>query len=120
MSWIGFDLDKTLAKYSSGMAERFEIGEPIKRMVAKVKSYLRDGYEVRIFTARANKREGWDHERQIKAIEKWTKEQFGEKLKVTCEKDFEMICFYDDRAVRVEEDTGRLLSPDYPVHQGSR
>lgn len=115
MGWIGCDLDHTLAKYESGMAERFEVGEPVPRMVKRIKKHLDDGYEVRIMTARMNVIPGWDHERSRKAIEQWTKRVFGKALRVTNEKDFEMIFLYDDRAVAVEPDTGRLLSPAFPL-----
>jgi hypothetical protein len=119
MSWIGFDLDHTLAKYESGMAERAEVGEPIPKMVAKAKGYLKAGYEVRIMTARVNRMDGWDWHLQQRVIQAWCIKNIGWALRVTCEKDFEMICLYDDRAVRVEEDTGEILGPDYPVHEGS-
>jgi hypothetical protein len=117
MGWIGTDLDHTLAKYESGMAGTYKIGEPIPRMVRRIKKHLADGYEVRIMTARVNKIDGWDHERARKAIEEWCEEHLGQKLRVTNEKDFEMIFLYDDRAVAVEPDTGRLLSPKFNLRR---
>lgn len=113
MGWIGVDLDHTLAKYESGMAERHEIGAPVPRMVRRVKGWLKLGYEVRIMTARANVILGWDSNRARKAISDWCLKHIGVVLRVTCEKDFEMICLYDDRAVAVEPDTGKLLSPPF-------
>lgn len=117
MGWIGVDLDHTLAKYESGMAGTGQVGEPIPLMVERVKARLSEGWEVRIMTARVNRMPGWDHEAARKSIEEWCEEHLGQKLRVTNEKDFEMICLYDDRAVAVEPDTGRLLSPDFNLQR---
>lgn len=111
MGWIAVDLDHTLAVYESGMALRDIIGPPIPAMVKRVKRWLKRGYEVRIMTARVNKIPGWDHEHQRQLIQDWTEKVFGVRLAVTNEKDLQMIEIWDDRAVRVEADTGRKLSP---------
>jgi hypothetical protein len=108
MGYIGVDLDETLAEYEDGMAGNFQIGKPIPKMIRRIKKHLRDGYEVRIFTARVNKGPGWDHEGQRKLIEDWTLKTFGQKLQVSNEKTFGMIFFYDDRAVGVKN--GKLLN----------
>jgi len=113
MGWIGVDLDHTLAHYEAGDAGLGKIGKPIPRMLRRVKKWLKDGYEVRILTARMNRILGWDHERQRQLIGDWCEEHIGQRLQVTNEKDFNMICLYDDRAVAVEPDTGKLLSPYY-------
>ncbi len=115
MGWIGCDLDQTLAKYEDGMAAAGVIGPPIPKMVKRIQKHLSDGWEVRIFTARVNAHPGWDHERQRKLIQKWTKQVFGVELKVTNVKDFEMVFLYDDRAVSVEPGTGRLLAPPFKL-----
>ncbi len=111
MGWIGCDLDHTLARYEPGMGERNIIGTPVPRMVKRVKKWLKAGIEVRIMTARVNKYPGWDHEAARVAIGDWCLKVLGVRLRVTNEKDFEMIELWDDRAVRVEADTGRKLSP---------
>jgi hypothetical protein len=49
--WIGVDLDGCLAKYDKWVSID-HIGEPITPMVERVKRWLREGREVRIFTAR--------------------------------------------------------------------
>jgi hypothetical protein len=49
--WIGVDLDGTLAHYE-GWKGQEHIGEPIAPMVERVKGWLAEGREVRIFTAR--------------------------------------------------------------------
>lgn len=80
-------------------------------MVNLVMSYLKNGTEVRIMTARVSGSKGdRDVEEARKHIEDWTEKVFGVRLKVTNEKDFGMIALYDDRAIRVEFNTGRLLN----------
>lgn len=49
--WIGVDFDGTLAKYGKYVSPT-HCGEPVPAMVARVKRWLADGREVRIFTAR--------------------------------------------------------------------
>jgi hypothetical protein len=115
MGWIGVDLDHTLALYESGMAGLNQIGKPVPRMLRRVKGWLKQGREVRIMTARVNRMPGWDHEAQRKLVENWCLIHVGQRLQVTNEKDLAMICLYDDRAVGVEPDTGRLLSPAYKL-----
>ena len=54
--WIGVDLDGTLAYYDQWRGA-LHIGEPIPVMLERVKRWLDEGKDVRIFTARVN-REG--------------------------------------------------------------
>jgi hypothetical protein len=115
MGWIGVDLDHTLALYESGMAGLNQIGKPVPRMLRRVKGWLKQGREVRIMTARVNRMPGWDHEAQRKLVENWCLIHVGQRLQVTNEKDLGMIELWDDRAVRVEADTGRKLSPSLPL-----
>lgn len=107
--WIGVDLDGTLAHYEhyTGPAD---IGAPIPAMVERVKKWLAEGKEVRIFTARvwAGKSKN-DAEEARRAIEAWTKEHLGRVLPITSEKDFGMVELYDDRCRQVETNTGKLL-----------
>lgn len=49
--WIGVDLDGTIAEYH-GWVSPTHIGAPIPKMVERVKVWLSEGKEVRIFTAR--------------------------------------------------------------------
>lgn len=104
--WIGVDLDGTLAKYTRYKGDT-DIGDPIPKMVTRVKDWLAAGKLVRIFTARANKPAA------VKAIEKWCKLQFGKSLPVTNIKDHKMVELWDDRAHRVEKNTGVKLAADY-------
>lgn len=110
--WIGVDLDGTLAEYHGWKGER-HIGKPIPAMVDRVKAWIDRGIEVRILTARASKaaiEEGleFDWDASIAAIEKWCVEVFGIKIQITAEKDFHMIELWDDRAVSVEFNTGKI------------
>lgn len=107
--WIGFDLDGTLAEYTywQGYAH---IGPPIPKMITKVKEYLQRGSTVKIFTARVSSMCPKEElPIAIKTIEDWCLKHIGQKLEITCEKDFKLIEFYDDRAIPVEFNTGQIL-----------
>jgi hypothetical protein len=104
--WHGVDLDGTLAEYHGwkGMAD---IGKPIAPMVEQVRAWLKAGEEVRIVTARVG-----DHDWLsvgLPAVQDWCIGQFDRILTVTNVKDFGMIDLWDDRAVCVEHNTGRIL-----------
>ena len=64
--WIGVDLDGTLAHYG-GWVEPERIGQPIAPMVARIKEWLGQGIEVRIFTARALDQETLEAIREAKS-----------------------------------------------------
>jgi len=107
--WIGVDLDGTLAHYEEWVGPA-HIGEPIWQMVQRVKWWLTEGREVRIFTARVS-HDGTTarcHEAAVarSAIEGWCKEHLGVVLPVTCMKDYAMLELWDDRAVQVRMNTG--------------
>jgi len=108
--WIGFDLDRTLATYRTGMGP-CEIGEPIPLMIETAKAYIAEGWEVRVFTARVCSTGAWavrvpDIKRTIR---EWTLQHIGAALESTAEKDWMLVRLYDDRAVQVEAGTGMLL-----------
>lgn len=102
--WIGVDFDGTLAKYTSWKGAD-HAGEPIKKMVDRVKRWLKAGKDVRIFTARVT---GPDKDVARKTINDFCQEQFGQKLKITATKDQHMTELWDDRAVEVEKNTGEV------------
>jgi len=121
--WIGVDLDGTLAYYDHWCGPQ-HIGEPIPAMLARVKKWLSEGREVRIFTARV---EGGtvalsmgiqDDEacRNAALVERhirtWCKKNVGQELPVTCKKDFGMIELWDDRCVQVIPNTGRTIADE--------
>jgi hypothetical protein len=99
--WIGVDLDGTLAEYD-GWKGAGHIGAPIPLMVDRVKRWLAEGRLVKIFTARV-----WDAEPVIaKTISDWCEKHIGQRLEVTCTKDYGMVELWDDRAVQVVPNTG--------------
>ena len=110
-NWIGVDLDGTLAHYD-GFKGADVIGAPIGPMMARVYEWLEAGIEVRIVTARAaTENNPWPEQvaPAIKAIEAWCLKHVGVVLPITASKDYAMIELWDDRAVRVEKNTGRRI-----------
>lgn len=99
MGHILVDLDATLAVYDSWKGG--EIGEPVPTMAFRVRKWIADDKDVRIFTARASVPE------LIPAVEEWCVKHFGKKLPVTNVKDFSTLEIWDDRAVQVEPNTGK-------------
>lgn len=128
-SWIGFDLDGTLAKHEdregnpNGPYDHTFIGRPIPLMVNKLKEYLNKGIKCKIFTARTairmNNVEA-DYEEYYMAlpiIKAWCKEHIGQELPITSCKDYDMLYFYDDRCVQVERNTGEIIGKDLEVKE---
>lgn len=107
--WIGVDLDGTLAEYH-GWKGASHIGAPIPRMLERVKAWLAEGKDVRIFTARVyhNGMSVRVHEASVarSAIAAWCEEYIGQELRITNVKDYEMVELWDDRAVQVVRNTG--------------
>jgi hypothetical protein len=117
--WIGVDLDGTLATYPNSLGVD-GIGDPVPRMVERVKNWLALGANVRIVTARVASTmlycqisDRIDNTEfalaQTRLIEDWCIQHIGQKLPVTATKDFNMVVLYDDRAIQVECNTGRLI-----------
>ena len=107
--WIGVDLDGTLAEYG-GWKGPDHIGDPVPAMAFRVRKWLADGRDVRIFTARVSGvREGSEVDETTKGIQDWCEKHFGVRIPVTCKKDFGMIELWDDRCVQVEANTGRRM-----------
>lgn len=118
--WIGVDLDKTLAEYR-GEKQALSIGPPVPKMLALVKDWIAQGEDVRIFTARvdgglvalASGEPAGERYRDIPAIraaiEAWCLEHVGKVLPITNVKDYGMKALYDDKAIQVEPNTGRLI-----------
>ncbi len=100
--WIGVDLDGTLAYYKKGQGPT--IGEPIPAMMNRVQGWLDNGQEVRICTARAAHGEA-----EISRVRDWLKQHGLGDLQVTCQKDFEMMELWDDKAIQVKPNTGEPL-----------
>lgn len=121
--WIGVDLDGTLAKYGTWV-DPTHIGEPIAPMLERVKRWVAEGREVRIFTARAypigcvkpddQLMHQYDQRRReansaIAAIREWCARHIGRVLTITCIKDPSMDELWDDRAIQVRKNTGEIV-----------
>jgi hypothetical protein len=99
--WIGVDLDGTLAEYHGWKGPELEnIGAPVPLMLERVKRWLAEGRDVRIFTARASIQE------QVPPVIDWCRTHLGRPLPVTCGKDLAMVELWDDRAIQVVPNVG--------------
>ena len=101
--WFGVDLDGTLAVWDS-TATLDRIGPPVPTMVDYVRRMVANGIRVKIFTARAA------DPAQISKIQAWLQQNGLPDLEITNVKDYQMERLYDDRAIRVERNTGRILN----------
>ena len=125
--WVAVDFDGTL-HYRLPGAQLEELGPPVKKMVARVKKWLSEGKQVKLLTARvsdAPKRELAPedvpayvaHQRLILA--EWCKEHIGQELPMTASKDVYMYQLWDDRAVAIEGNTGKILgNPEFSAGHG--
>lgn len=125
--WIGFDFDRTLATYHKWGGPG-ELGEPIAPMVELLKR-THEKTNCKIFSARV-----WpvihydphtlsytfdptssDSARQaggiiaVKAITNWCEQHLGFRIPITTVKDIHCLRLYDDIAIQVEPNTGRLI-----------
>jgi hypothetical protein len=83
-------------------------------MVERIKQWLAEGKEVRVFTARVYEPmdcsgmapEPISKKECRKIIEEWCIKHIGQKLPITCQKDYGMIELWDDRCVQVIPNTG--------------
>ncbi len=91
-SWIGVDLDGTLAEYD-GWKGIDHIGPPKEWVREYVLQLLDYGVEVRVMTARVQ-----EGQEAIDAIEGWCNVFLGQILPVTDKKDMDMVALIDDRA----------------------
>jgi hypothetical protein len=114
MGHILVDFDGTLAEYK-GWGDG-ELGPPVPKMLERVKKWLADGKEVKVFTARV----AWLYQivspfqreeamRQRKIIQDWCEEHLGQRLEVTAIKDFSAIEIWDDRAIGVVMNKGQRI-----------
>lgn len=101
---IAVDLDGTLAHWDP--EEEYDptkIGKPVPAMVERVKDWIAQGNEVVIFTARVGDSGAFPH------IHAWLRKQGLPELKITNKKSREIAEIWDDRAVAVERNTGKVL-----------
>jgi hypothetical protein len=101
--WIGVDLDGTLARDDAeGHFEPpYPLGKPVPEMVELVKSLLAAGITVKIFSARACEPEA------IPIIQAWTEQHGLGRLEVTNQKNYDLIRYYDDRAIQILPNQGK-------------
>jgi hypothetical protein len=112
--WIGIDLDGTLAKTDDALWSAHGlnyVGEPVEKMVNRVKQWLAQGIEVRIVTARVS-REDKNNQAVRRPIVAWCIYHIGRELPITNEKDYDMVLLYDDRARQVVENTGEIVGEE--------
>ena len=124
--WVGFDFDGTLAQTVvwDTEANTLPLGEPIPEMVQTIKAYLSAGIECRIFTARVagcgrTNSQGVTDDLEFKIdqtakLSAWCLKHLGRDLEITATKDMNMSLLYDDRAIQVERNTGRLIEGNHP------
>lgn len=105
---IAVDLDGTLAYYD-GWKGPEHIGEPIPTMMMRVKTWIEQGNEVVIFTARVSGKDGEANNYATHHIAKWLRKHGLGNLEITCIKRMDFSIIYDDRAIQVETNTGVLL-----------
>jgi hypothetical protein len=102
-TWVGFDLDGTLAEYD-GVFNLLEIGSPVPKMLDRLLAVIAEGkYAVKIFTARA------EFPGQKELIEMWLSKWGLPKLDITDRKDFLMAYCFDDRSRQVIPNTGVVV-----------
>jgi len=114
--WIGVDLDGTLAEYLNFQGHE-NIGAPVEEMKARVLRWHRAGIKVKIFTARVSDKDPADVAQAKFYIKKWLEDNGFPAFEITCIKDYYMTELYDDRAVQVEFNTGKLLGQSTRKHK---
>ncbi len=112
-AWIAVDFDGTLAHYDRWRGDD-HLGKPVDLMVRRVRQLLAKGYTVKVFTARVTEGPGRDPEKSRRLIGDWTLKHLGHTLEVTNVKDYGMIQLFDDRAVQVVANTGRIVVSTKP------
>ena len=102
------DFDGTLATYTEWKGID-HTGEPIPKMVDRVKEWLYNGKNVKIFTARVSPNQKQETiDLATKTIQDWCQKYIGQVLEVTAFKDFDVIEIWDDRAIPVIKNTGKI------------
>ena len=113
--WIGVDLDGTFAHDLPGRHDPAIIGPPVQAMLKRMKKWIADGEDVRIFTARVFVPQAPSRERRVyamvarQAIMRYCVKHLGIVLPITCQKDPTCKVIYDDRARQVKKNDGRIV-----------
>lgn len=121
--WIGVSFDRTLATYDSWKGPAV-CGAPIPATIDRVKAWLADGRDVRIFTPRIAPfatviRNEKDLEllavkgekelaavQSVLAIRAWSNKHLGRYLPVTNVIDYGFSCLYSADVVAIKPNTG--------------
>jgi hypothetical protein len=103
--WIGVDLDGTLSRTDNpGHFEPpYPLGEPVPEMLELVKSLRQAGITVKIFSARACEPQN------VPLIQSWALKHGLGHMEVTNSKDYDLVRFYDDRAIQIVPNEGRWV-----------
>ena len=101
--YISVDLDRTLSFYPKNHDDISTIGEPILPMLNRVKRWLAEGKIVKIFTARAS-----HGQVQIDLFQNWCEKHGLGRLEVTNVKCPNCRAIWDDKAIRIKENTGEI------------
>ena len=103
--WVGVDLDGTLARDDAEghFLPPYPLGEPIPEMIAMVQSLLHAGVTVKVFSALACEPES------VPIIQAWAEKHGLGRLEVTNQKDYDLIRFYDDRAIQMFPNQGKSV-----------
>jgi hypothetical protein len=96
---IAVDLDGTLAIFDGWRGISY-IGEPIDSVVERAYQKEKEGYEIVIYTARAN------DSRSIPIIRNWLRNHNLPNWRITDKKDSSMKEIWDDLAIRVPRNKG--------------
>lgn len=107
---IAVDFDGTLAEYH-GFKGVGVYGPPVPAMMERVRKWIADGHTVVIFTSRVSNH-GFDRKAndEFDNIRKWLFDNGLPPLVITANKWHTFDEIWDDRAVRVERNTGVVLS----------
>ena len=102
-NWVGFDLDGTLSRTDNPghFDPPYPLGDPVPQMIETVKSLQAAGVTVKIFSARACEPQ------MIPVVQAWAERHGLGKVEVTNQKDYDLIRFYDDRAIQIVPNAGR-------------
>ncbi len=107
MSTYAVDWDGTLVEYS-GYKGPMVYGAPIPSMVERIVKWIAEGHEVLIFTARVSVEHGSDITMQEAQTIAFALRDMGlPPLEITANKYSRITEFWDDRAIRVERNTGK-------------
>lgn len=106
--FIAVDWDGTLVHYDKYQGPGV-YGRPVYSMVARIQKWLADGHEVVIFTSRVNVEHDMDVAmREHHMIAQSLLAMGLPALPITANKSHRFTEFWDDRAVPVKKNTGKV------------